>query len=303
MDEYIKKYLEMMVAERGISSNTVLAYSTDLIEFKNYLKDFLFISDLLYVEIGCIRNYLSYLNDNFYSVRSQARKLAVLNSFYLFLLSEKKIKTNPISSIFTPKLSAAIPKYLTLKEIDLLIETAKKQNSYRGIRLEFQMELLYATGFRVSEMVSLPLNAVIKDKFIQVLGKGSKERLVPIHKKLIELFYKYKDVRHFFLDNNSVSKFLFPSRSEKGYQTRDSFFKNLKNIAVIAGIDPKKVSPHVFRHSFASHLLEEGTDIRIVQTLLGHEDISTTQIYTHIFANKLKSEIEKNHPLSKLFNK
>ena len=298
MDEYIKKYLEMMVAERGVSSNTVLAYSTDLLKFKQFCEDKSI--NLFNVDVNIVRSYIKFLVENKYTVASQARKIAVLNSFYLFLLSENLITKNPVNSIFLPKQALHLPKYLTIEEIEKLIETSININRTKGIRLKCQIELLYATGLRVSELLNLSLSSIIKDKFIQVRGKGSKERLVPVHKKAIEILNEYKEIRSCFYKTKD-NKFLFPSKGKTGHQTRESFFINLKQIAIKAGIDPEKVSPHVLRHSFASHLLEKGADIRTVQFLLGHEDISTTQIYTHILANKLESAVEENHPLSKMF--
>ena len=303
MNNDVKKFLEMMIAEKGVSQNTFQAYLSDLEEFQDFLKSECGIGKIENVKKADVKQYLSFLQENGYSAKSQARKLSAMNSFYLFLLSENIIKENPISGIFAPKIGKSLPKYLSQTEIELLIKTAKKIHNARGIRLEFQMELLYATGLRVSELVSLPLKALIKGEFIEVMGKGSKERLVPLNKKAIQLFNEYKSVRDSFIPEKQTSKFLFPSRSKNGYQTRDAFFKNLKDIAIVAGIDVTRVSPHVFRHSFASHLLAGGADLRAVQTMLGHSDISTTQIYTHIMTDKLKSAVEEHHPLATMFKK
>ena len=303
MNNDMKKFLEMMIAEKGVSQNTFQAYLSDLEEFQDFLKSECGIGKIENAKKADVKQYLSFLQENGYSAKSQARKLSAMNSFYLFLLSENIIKENPISGIFAPKIGKSLPKYLSQTEIELLIKTAKKIHNARGIRLEFQMELLYATGLRVSELVSLPLKALIKGEFIEVMGKGSKERLVPLNKKAIQLFNEYKSVRDSFIPEKQTSKFLFPSRSKNGYQTRDAFFKNLKDIAIVAGIDVTRVSPHVFRHSFASHLLAGGADLRAVQTMLGHSDISTTQIYTHIMTDKLKSAVEQHHPLATMFKK
>ena len=301
--EYIERYLEMMVAERGVARNTVLAYQTDLREYQKFLCEECKVLNLVDAQKADIKQYLGFLEENRYSPKSQARKLSVINSFYLFLFSENIITENPASGIFSPKVGKSLPKYLTRQEIEKLIQTAKKQNSARGLKLEFQMELLYATGLRVSELVSLPLNAFIKDEFVQVMGKGSKERLVPLNHRAVELFYQYKEIRPLFLKHGEHSKYLFPSRGSCGYESRDTFFRNLKEIAVLSGIAPERVSPHVFRHSFASHLIAGGADLRAVQTMLGHSDISTTQIYTHIMTDRLKSAVENNHPLSTLLKK
>ena len=303
MESSIKKFLEMMVAEKGASKNTVGAYLTDLEKFQEFLLSECSVKNLEKVQKNDVKQYLSYLHENNYSSKSQARKLSAINSFYLFLLSENVVKENPVSGIFSPKTGKSLPKYLSKDEIELLIKTAKKIHTARGIRLEFQMELLYATGLRVSELVTLPFKSIIKNEFIEVMGKGSKERLVPLNKNAIKLFEEYKNVRNLFIPNGKDSKFLFPSKSASGHQTRDTFYKNLKDIAIASGIDPAKVSPHVFRHSFASHLIAGGADLRAVQTMLGHSDISTTQIYTHIMTDRLKTAVEQKHPLAKMFKK
>ncbi|MCR5506559.1 MAG: site-specific tyrosine recombinase XerD [bacterium] len=303
MENVIRQFLEMILAEKGVSKNTSLAYYTDLSELQDFLKTECKINNLKDAKKTDIKQYLSFLRENNYSAKSQARKLSAMNSFYLFLLSENIIKTNPTSGIFLPKTGKSLPKYLSKEEIELLIKTAKQIHSARGIRLEFQMELLYASGLRVSELVSLPLKSLVKNEFIEVMGKGSKERLVPLNKRAIDLFKEYKEVRQIFIPEGKDSKFLFPSKSISGHQTRDAFYKNLKEIAISAGIDPARVSPHVFRHSFASHLVAGGADLRAVQIMLGHSDIATTQIYTHIMTDKLKSTIEEKHPLAKLFKK
>ena len=303
MENNVKKFLEMMIAEKGASQNTFQSYLSDLEEFQEFLKTECNIKKLESAQKADVKQYLSYLNENKYSAKSQARKLSALHSFYIFLMSENIIKNNPTSGIFSPKIGKSLPKYLSKEEIELLIQTAKKIHTARGIRLEFQMELLYATGLRVSELVSLPVKSLIKNEFIEVMGKGSKERLVPLNKKAVELFNEYKNVRGCFIKDGETSKFLFPSRSITGHQTRDAFYKNIKEIAIAAGIDASKVSPHVFRHSFASHLVAGGADLRAVQIMLGHSDIATTQIYTHIMNDKLKKAVEEKHPLAKLFKK
>ncbi len=303
MDELFKKYLEMMVAEHGVAKNTVQAYLSDLNHFKDFISTECNIKLLENVKKADIKYYLAYLRENGLSAKSQARKLSVINSFYLFLLSESKIIENPVSGIFSPKIGKSLPKYLSKEEIEKLIQTAKNINSASGIRLEFQMELLYATGLRVSELVSLPFKSIIKSEYIEVMGKGAKERLVPLNEKTIQLFKEYCKVRETFIPKGKTSSFMFPSNSLSGHQTRDAFYKNLKKISVLAGMNPSKVSPHVFRHSFASHLIAGGADLRAVQTMLGHSDISTTQIYTHIMSDRLKSVIEQNHPLANMLKK
>lgn len=299
MNTLIKKFLEMMVAEIGASKNTIISYNTDLQKFTEFLKQNCKTDSIETATVADIKSYLKYLVENGITASSQNRKLSCLNSFYSFLLSENIIKTNPMTTIITPKKQKSLPKYLTKKEIDLLIETATKMQKNTGFRLLTQLELLYATGIRVSELLTLKTTSIIKDSYLQVMGKGGTERLIPLYPKIISLLKKYKEINNL----EKSSGYLFSGTGKTGYQTRDSFFKNLKKIAIIAGIDKDKVSPHVFRHSFASHLLEEGADLRTIQTLLGHQDISTTEIYTHLFPNKLKSVLEQNHPFSKLFKK
>ncbi|MGN0929338.1 MAG: tyrosine recombinase [Alphaproteobacteria bacterium] len=297
----INNFLNMLSAEKGISQNTKFAYQTDLEKFAEFLKTECKRKNLLDTQTDDIKYYFSYLKENGITAKSQSRKLSAFNSFFLFYLSEGDIKKNPASVIFSPKLEKPLPKYLTKEEIEKLIATAKKLHTNNGIRLDFIMELLYATGLRVSELVSLPLLAFVKKEYIQVMGKGSKERLVPINNTVLEKLDIYLKIRDSFIPKNQTdSKFLFPSKGKSGHITRFYFYNQLKQIALHAGIDEAKVSPHVFRHSFASHLIAGGADLRAVQTMLGHSDIATTQIYTHIMSDKLKSAVEKSHPLAKM---
>lgn len=299
--DLIENFLNMLSAEKGISQNTKSAYRTDLEKFAEFLIKECKKKSLLDTDKSDIRYYLSFLTEEKISAKTQARRLSALHTFFLFYLSEGKIKENPSSSIFSPKQGQSLPKYLTRAEIEKLIDTAKKIHTNNGIRLDFILELLYATGLRVSELVSLPLRAFVKREYIQVMGKGSKERLVPINDTVLKKMETYLKIRDTFIPKNEIdSKYLFPSTSKYGHLTRFYFYRQLKEISISAGIDETKVSPHVFRHSFASHLIAGGADLRAVQTMLGHRNIATTQIYTHIMTDKLKSAIANNHPLSKL---
>ncbi len=300
MQKEIKEFLDMLGAEKGCSKNTILAYGSDLVHFETFLKKELGKTNLLLVKKDDIKYYLSYLRENNITAKTQSRKLTAINGFYLFCLSENLITTNPASNIHTPKKQKSLPKYLSQDEIEKLITYAHKNNKDKGIRLDFLVELLYATGLRVSELVSLPYKAFIKNEYIQVMGKGAKERLIPINHRVIEKKERYEKIRKNFINKTQTdSKYLFPSKSNKGHLTRFAFYKELKDLALKSGII-NQVSPHVFRHSFASHLLEGGADLRSVQTMLGHTDISTTQIYTHIMKDKLKKAVIENHPLSKI---
>ena len=278
---YIEIFLEALSAEKGHSQKTLDAYSCDLKATQNT------IGDLLNASEEDIQNYLSTLDEKPSSV---ARKASALRTFYKFLMLEKIIKTNPTSNLELPKRGRSLPKYLSQQEIELLISSAGDIKT--SVRLRCMIELLYASGLRVSELCELPMTANLGDKLL-IHGKGAKERLVPMHETAQNALYtwlKYRD--------NIESKYIFPSNSKTGHITRDGFFKILKKCAVLAGIDPKCVSPHVLRHSFASHLLAGGANLRVIQTMLGHEDISTTQIYTHVLPDKLRDTVESAHPLA-----
>jgi integrase/recombinase XerD len=229
------------------------------------------------------------------SVRTRARRLSCIHEFYRFAYSEGWIKVNPSDYLQGPKLPQTLPKYLTEDEIFLLIQQARENNK----RLYVLLELLYATGMRVSELVGLPLGAFVPDeRHLLILGKGGRERIVPLNDYAIDALIQWKQIRENDLPYNRKSKWLFPSKSRLGHLTRDTFFKELKKLALLVGLNPDKVSPHVFRHSFASHLVAHDADLRSVQQMLGHSDISTTQIYTHILPDRLKKIVEKSHPLS-----
>ncbi len=283
----------MLFAQKGHSKNTILSYKTDLQDFISFYKN-----DITKATKSDIQNYIQYLYEQELSQKTLSRKLSVLRTFYKFLMEEKEIKISPMEKIENPKRTNSLPKYLTQDELELILKTPDDNN---GIRLMAMMYLLYACGLRVSELVSLPLAAFIGEKDqISVTGKGNKERIIPLHSKAKESLIKYLQIRNNFLPKGrKISNFLFPSDSEQGYISRDGFFKMLKKQALAAGISPLKVSPHVFRHSFASHLIEGGADLRSVQMLLGHEDISTTQIYTHIMDERLVKTVQNFHPLSK----
>lgn len=300
MQKEIKEFLDMLEVEKGCSKNTSLAYGRDLKNFEEFLRKEVKKNNLLFATKEDIKYYLSYLRERGISSKTQSRKLTAIKGFYLFCLSEDLIKQNPATNIYTPKKEKSLPKYLNKQEIEKMIETAGKDNKAKGLRLDFLIELLYGTGLRVSELLNLKPGSFIKNEYIQVMGKGSKERLVPINEKVIEKKEKYEKIRYNFIKKTEIdSKYLFPSKSKEGHLTRFAFYKELKDLALKSGIPVEKVSPHVFRHSFATHLLEGGADLRSVQTMLGHTDISTTQIYTHIMKERLEEAIKKHHPLSK----
>lgn len=280
---YIDIFLEAMSAEKGRSEKTLAAYSSDL-----HHADETIPGGLMNADDVAIQDYLSNLPDKASSV---ARKASALRTFYKFLMVEKIIKKNPTANLELPKRARTLPKFLSVEEIELLISSAGDIKN--AVRLRAMLELVYASGLRVSELCELPMTANLGDKLL-IHGKGAKERIVPMHAGAIHALNKWLDLR----DDDS-SKYVFPSHSESGHITRDGFFKILKKCAVLAGIDPKRVSPHVLRHSFASHLLAGGANLRAIQVMLGHEDISTTQIYTHVMPEKLKETVALHHPLAK----
>jgi len=289
----IESFLDMMSAERGASANTIAAYRRDLLDLAGR-------TDLKRAARDDVRKYLASLTKAGIAASSQARKLSALRQFFGFLYTEGIRRDDPTSAIDAPKRGRPLPKVLTREDLDSLIEAAREQDGPEGVRLLCVVEMLYAAGLRVTELAGLPLAAVRgKDGFIIVRGKGRKERMAPLNPSARRAIKAYLDVRHAFLPKGEESKFLFPSRSAEGYLTRRRVHQMLKELAFKANIDPDKLSPHVLRHAFATHLVEGGADLRSVQTLLGHADIATTQIYTHVASDRLTSVMEAAHPLSR----
>lgn len=283
MNHTIDRFLEALSAEKGYSKTTIQSYNQDLKHAEHYLPD-----GLLNATEHQIQNYIKKLK---LAPSSIARKISCFRSFYKFLMIEKIIIKNPVTNLELPKQTQHIPKLLTAQEIELLISSAS--DTKNSIRLRAMLELVYASGLRVSELCSLPKSAILGDKLL-IHGKGAKERFVPIHTAAQQALQKW-----LLYGVPQNSKYVFPSNSQTGHITRDGFFKILKKCAILSGIDPHRVSPHVLRHSFASHLLAHGANLRAIQTMLGHEDISTTQIYTHVITDQLQQTIKKHHPLSK----
>lgn len=300
---HIEPFLEMMAAERAASKHTIEAYERDLMDFSGFMKKKR--HDAENVDVDTIRQYLAGLHKQALAARTIARKLSSLRQFFQFLYSEGVREDNPTIHLDTPRQARSLPKVLDEKEVDTLLECAYVDDSPDGLRLVALLEILYATGMRVSELVSLPLAAVQRQPdrqmkpFFLIKGKGNKERLVPMNQKSVAALERYLEVRDVFLKAKETSSYLFCSSSKEGHLTRQRLGQLLKELAINAGLNPKLVSPHVLRHSFASHLLHHGADLRVVQELLGHSDISTTQIYTHILDEKLKSLVLEHHPLGK----
>ncbi len=296
LGRFLESFLESEAAEKGAAQTTLSAYEQDLRQFLEFTK----IEQPKDLNEEIIEKFIQNLQTEDYAAKSLARKLSSIKDFCKFLYSEKIIENNPAAYILTPKQEKPLPKFLTVAEIKLLIETAFAKTDYRYWRIGVMIELMYATGLRVSELVGLPENAInYKKGLITILGKGSKERVVPVAEQALKSLTEYANLRLEFIKKNSVSHWLFPSlTSVSGHLTRDAFYKDLKKLAVDCGIYPSRVSPHVLRHSFATHLLNNDADLRSVQKMLGHESIATTEVYTHITSQKLGDIVRKKHPLS-----
>jgi integrase/recombinase XerD len=308
----VDSFLDMLTTERGAAMNTRQAYWRDLADFSLYLRD-RFKKEVVDASGEEIKTYLDDLgnkihvkgkNRNQIATRTVARRLSALRQFYRYLVSENIRRDDPTSAIDSPKQTRTLPKTLTEAEVSLLIKTAAQSGGSDSNRLVCLLEMLYATGLRVSELVGLPLSAIGEDmQFLMVAGKGGRERMVPLSEPAQKAVKIYLEVRPQFIaadDKGNQSQWLFPSRtSESGHLTRQRFAQLLKDLADNAGIEAGKVSPHILRHAFATHLLANGADLRAVQKMLGHADIATTQIYTHIVGVKAKKTVETKHPLAK----
>ncbi|HTC05163.1 MAG TPA: site-specific tyrosine recombinase XerD [Xanthobacteraceae bacterium] len=295
-------YLDMLAAERGAGKNTLAAYGRDLADFTEYLAGAG--RSIATASTEDLRAYLGDLTRRGMTAATVARRLSAIRQLYRFLYAEGQRKDDPAAVLEGPKRVRALPKTLTLSEVDRLLRVATIVDPaaplpvrLRAARLACLVEMLYATGLRVSELVALPASAARHDaRVIVVRGKGNKERLVPLNDAA-----KRATAAYLALLAQSVpeakSKWLFPSFGESGHLTRQHLARELKILAAAAGLRVSQVSPHVLRHAFASHLLHNGADLRVVQTLLGHADISTTQIYTHVLEERLKSLVRDLHPL------
>lgn len=288
-EEYYTKYLDYLQFERKLSKNTILSYQDNLNRFEIFIQG----KSIKKVKQNDIESYLKF-NDTM-AEKSRAHYLTVIRNFYQFLVYEELIESNPCETIKMPKISKTLPHYLTEEEIEKLLSFPL--NTHYDYRNKAMLELLYATGIRVSELVSLKLNNIhLEEDLIRVLGKGSKERISPISSICEKYLRIYLEEHRNALLKNKTSEYVFINNFGNPI-TRQGFFKNLKAIAKEQGIE-KEISPHTLRHSYATHLLSHGADLRIIQELLGHSDISTTEIYTHVVNEKIKSDYEK-HPRAK----
>jgi len=296
-------FLDMLAAERGAGPNTLTAYARDLADFSDYLvTKKRAIAD---ATTDHVRSYLRHLAKREFAASSVARRLSAIRQLYRFLYAEGRRADDPAAIVEGPKRGRKLPRVLSIEEVDQLLATARDSQKpqrtagerARAARLYCLLELVYATGLRVSELVSLPASAAARSaRMLIVRGKGDKERLVPLNDAAKRAMTEYRALLA-QASPDAETKWLFPSFGESGHLTRQHFARELKELAVAAGLRPNKVSPHVLRHAFASHLLHNGADLRVVQTLLGHADISTTQIYTHVLEERLKSLVRDLHPL------
>jgi integrase/recombinase XerD len=291
----IESFLDMMLAERNAAANTRAAYLRDLTDAAHYLANKG--HNLADTSEDELRDYLQSLGKT--AARTQARRLSVLRQFFRFLCSEHHRKDDPSRAIDAPKLGRSLPKYLSEDEVKKLLTVVGRMRGAEGARLKAMLELLYASGLRVTELVSLPLGGVQFDRgFVQVKGKGGKERVVPLGEPAIAAIKAWLPFRKTALGDKFKSVYLFPSHNGAKHLTRQRLFQMLKEIGIAARLDPKRLSPHVLRHAFATHLIEHGADLRSVQTMLGHADIATTQIYTHVASDRLSKMVEEHHPLA-----
>ena len=295
LDELADRYLNYLILERGLSEKTIGSYSQDLVRYFRFLKSNQ-IDHIEYADTPLILMHLAGLRKDGLGQRSRARHLVSIRGFYRFLVREKILERDPSGTVELPKTISRLPAVLSVDEIQRLLD-ALDSDTPKGLRDTAMIELLYAAGLRVSELVGLKLqNVNLEAGFVRVFGKGSKERIVPIGQYAMDTTRRYVETARPLLLKGAASRFLFVARADKP-MTRQGFWKRLKLYAQKAEIY-KPVTPHTIRHSFASHLLEGGADLRAIQEMLGHADISTTQIYTHVDRNRLKSVLNNFHPRS-----
>jgi integrase/recombinase XerD len=301
---HIEAFLEMLSAERGAAENTLTSYRRDLDDLHNFLNTAR--TTPLTAESGHLGAYLSHLAKRAFAPSSQARRLSAMRQFYKFLYAEGLRGDDPTATLDAPKKGRALPKNLSEKDVTSLLERAALEAAEPGedrlnrLRMLALLELLYATGMRVSELVSLPLRVLEQEgRFLMIRGKGNKERMVPLSRSAIAALQAYGEAKSAAQSEAGEGPWLFPSYGSAGYLPRQVFARDLKGLAARAGLKASAISPHVLRHAFASHLLQNGADLRVVQELLGHSDISTTQIYTHVLEERLRQLVEMHHPLAK----
>ncbi len=301
---WISMFLEAQAAELGAATNTLLAYGRDLKDFDSFLAH----RDMAFDQVtrGDVESYLVHCDAQGLAKSTRARRLSAVKQLYRFAFEEGLRADNPAIQISGPGQDKRLPKILSVEEVDRLLSAARGlgRNQTDCVRNTCLMELLYATGMRVSELVGLPVSATRGDpRLLLILGKGGKERMVPLSpdaRQALALWIRLRDDTEALraAQKKQPSRFLFPSRGKEGHLTRHRFYLLIKEIAVAAGVDPGKVTPHTLRHAFATHLLAGGADLRAIQTMLGHADVATTEIYTHVLEARLSELVLDHHPLS-----
>lgn len=300
-----ESFLEMLISTRGASFATLSSYRSDLDDF------FVFAANARWAMENLshheLTEYLADVTRRGMAASTLARRRSALTQWFKFLISEKLRTDNPVLLTSGPKRARYLPNVLSKTEVSTLVKLAHSDGTADGLRLCALMELIYASGMRVSELVTLTMGHIQRNPkkrseiapYFMVRGKGSKDRLVPLHASAIEALSRYLELRERFLPTHADSPWLFPSTGKAGHLTRQRFGQMLKQLCIDANIDPARCSPHTLRHSFATHLLEGGADLRVIQELLGHADIGTTQIYTHVANSKLQKTVAKHHPLAR----
>ena len=302
MNNYLilENFLEVLASEKGLAVNTRISYKNDILQFLVFLeKNKKKINEITPIDI---EKFTSKFTTQGLEKSTISRKMSALSHFFIFLLEENIIKSNPIHELDLPKQIKKLPKILSVDQVEKLIKSSREDQSVNGIRLNTMIEILYATGIRISELVEMKLSATYAEKnFLLIQGKGNKERLVPISENTEDKIKDYLKIRNEFINNDTDSKWLFPSKqSSKGHITRQRFNQLLQTLCERVNLNNIRISPHKLRHAFATHLLANGVDLRSLQQMLGHADISTTQIYTHVLKDRLKKLVSDNHPLSKI---
>jgi len=301
----VELFLDMLAAERGAGGNTISAYRNDLDDLSAHLRATG--RTIANATTDDLRGFLASVSERGFKASSLARRLSAVRQLYRFLYAEGRRSDDPAAVLEGPKRERGLPKVLSIKDVDALLKQARAHSEnknqalaqrLRAARLLCLLEVVYATGMRVSELMALPASAARRDqRMLVVRGKGGKERLVPLNTQAKRAMSEYLELRA-ESEHDSSPKWLFPSFGAQGHLTRQHFARELKSLGQTCGIQPGRLSPHVLRHAFASHLLHNGADLRVVQTLLGHADISTTQIYTHVLEERLKALVRDLHPLS-----
>jgi integrase/recombinase XerD len=294
IDSRAEAFLEMLAAERGAAGNTLTAYQADLDDFTEFLARRG--GSLSQADEASVSAYMVFLHGQGMAARTQARRLSALRQFYLFLLREGLREDNPVAELASPRLPQVLPKYLSEAEVEALLSAAREMPGLPGLKAVAGLEILYASGLRVSELLALPAQALSTDAvMLLVKGKGGKERMIPLSDAARDAAARMREA---IMEGRPAARYLFVGRDRRQAMTRQGFALLLKQVALKADIDPARLSPHVLRHSFASHLLAHGADLRSLQKLLGHADIATTQIYTHVLAERLQRLVEAHHPLA-----